>query len=511
MNALLWIIFYTFAIISFIPVVKLEEVKSKPDYKRLWYLSLGVFSWTLVIALKFVFESAFFVYYLQLLTYPILALVSYVIYETFQHYTKRKTHDYFKFTFLTFIVTDFIVSITNPFHELMVKLPLTSDIRIEDFESASYGIFFYIHAVIIYVILVVGFINLLRFVRKEGKENVTAFPFHLILFSIIFGIAINVVNIFFYGFILDPTYIFLVIVTYMLYTYIYKKDFNYNLFTSSKDFILDHMREMYLILDNKERVVEYSRNLKDRFNIEFNSNQKYEEFMEKLQEKAIIFTDIQTVKNQVFDQEKVYLHKTHQPFKVGTFKEKGHLISLFDETSDVKYLKEIEQLRTHDMMTNLFNRNYFEEHRDVFEKKYSKLGIIMIDMDGLKLFNDYQGHKAGDMLILRFGKIINEVISKYKGVFAVRMGGDEFVILIPEANEGIAYEIAQKIEKQASHREIKHSHSFSFGISIRRNSTDTITMMMKRADQRMYENKHLKEDYKVKLEQYFKSQEKNKS
>ncbi|TNF09383.1 MAG: GGDEF domain-containing protein [Bacillota bacterium] len=511
MTPMLWIIFYVFAIISFIPVVKLEEVRSKSNYRQLWYLSLGIFAWTIVIALKFVVESAFFVYYFQLLTYPILALVSYFIFETFQHYTKRKTPPLFKLTFILFILTDFIISMTNPFHEFVVKLPLSSDLTIESFETASYGFFFFIHAVIIYVILVVGFINLLKFVRKEGKENVTAFPFQLILFSIVFGIVINIINIFFYSFVLDPTYIFLVIVTYMLYTYIYRKDFNYNLFTSSKDFILDHMREMYLILDNKERVVEYSRNLKDRFKIEFSSNQTYAKFIDKLKEKAIIFTDIQKVKNERFIANKAYLHMTKQTFKVGTFKEKGYLISLFDETSDVKYLKEIEQLRTHDMMTNLYNRNYFEEHRDDFEKAYKQLGIIMIDLDGLKLFNDYLGHKAGDMLIQRFSRIINDVISHYTGVLAMRMGGDEFVIIIPHATQEVANEIVRRIEELATHKEIKSTHEFSYGISIRRNGSDTFTTMMRRADQRMYDNKNLKADYKVKLEQYFKSIEKNKS
>jgi diguanylate cyclase (GGDEF)-like protein len=353
----------------------------------------------------------------------------------------------------------------------------------------------------------VGFIKLLVFVKQDRKKNVSAFPFQLVLFSIIFGIGINVVNIFFYSFVLDPTYIFLVIITYILYTYIYRKDYNFNLFTTSKDFILDHMREMYLVLDHRDRIVEYSRNLKERYKIDFNDKESFDDFLVKLKEKAVIFTNIQLIKDIAINDSKSYLHMTSQEFKVGTFSQNGKLISLFDETQDVKHLAEIEQLRTHDLMTNLYNRNYFEEHRMAYEKAYKQLGIIMIDVDGLKLYNDYLGHKAGDMLIQRFGKMINQVIEKYIDVKAMRMGGDEFVIIIPKATQEIANQMISEIEKLATHKDIRYTINFSYGISIRRNGLDTFTTMMRRADQRMYENKNLKKDYKIKLAEYFKKLE----
>ncbi|MDX9691240.1 MAG: histidine kinase N-terminal 7TM domain-containing protein, partial [Acholeplasmataceae bacterium] len=201
MNSVLWIIFYVFAVLSFIPVIKLEEVKSNKTHRRLWFLSLAIFMWTLIIAFKFVVEEPFVVYYLQLLTYPIVALITYLLYETFQHYTKRKTSDYFHFVFITFIVSNLLISLTNPFHQLMIQLPLTSSTTIQSFSDASYGIFFYIHAFISYLVLMVGFIKLLVFVKQDRKKNVSAFPFQLVLYSIIFGIGINVVNIFFYSFV----------------------------------------------------------------------------------------------------------------------------------------------------------------------------------------------------------------------------------------------------------------------------------------------------------------------
>lgn len=507
MNTWLWMVFYFFAILSFIPVVKLEEVKQNKTYRKLWYLSISVFMWTLILAFKFIATTPFIIYYTQLLTYPIIAVITYFIFETFQHYTHRKTSDYFHFVFIAFIITDLLIALTNPFHQLMLDIPFSQSITVESFKDASPGILFFIHAFICYIVLGVSFVRLIKYVIKDVKKTAQAFPYQLIIFSIIFGIAINVIHLFVYTFVLDPTYIFIVLISYMLYTYIYRKDFNFNLFISGKDFILDHMREMYIVLDYDERIIEYSRNLKERFPLEFIDRQYMKDFMKQMEEYVVFFTDKMEIKTNIIDSNKTYLHMEKQAFKVGTFKENGYLISLYDETVDIMYLKEIEQLRTHDLMTNLYNRNYFEEHRKRYEIQFKELGIILIDMDGLKLFNDYLGHKMGDMLIQRFARNILESTEKYKDIQVIRMGGDEFVLAIPKATQDLCESIIRDIEKRSTKKEIAHTINFSYGISIRRNPNDSLSLMMKRADKRMYENKNLKKDYKIKLEEYLKSKE----
>jgi len=507
MNTWLWIIFYVFAILSFIPVVKLEEVKNHKTYRKLWYLSISVFLWTLVTAFKFIATTPIIIYYTQLLTYPIIAVITYFIFETFQHYTQRQTSHYFQFIFITFIVIDFLVAITNPLHQLMLEVPYSQSITLESFRYSNPGILFYVHAFACYIVLAIGFVRLIKYVVKDAKKTAQAFPYQLIIFSIMFGITINVIHLFVYTFVLDPTYIFLVIITYMLYTYIYRKDFNFNLFTSGKDFILEHMREMYIVLDYDEKIIEYSRNLKERYPLAFSEKEHLSDFIKKMASYAVIFTDKEEIKNDSLKAEKTYLHMEKQTFKVGTFKEKGYLVSLYDETTDLKYLREIDQLRTHDIMTNLYNRNYFEDHRKQYDSQYKELGIILIDMDGLKLFNDYLGHKVGDMLIQRFAKNILESVSEYQNVQVIRMGGDEFVVAIPKADQAMCEFIIHNLEKKSTKKEIAHTINFSYGISIRRNPSDSLSLMMRRADKRMYENKNLKKDYKVKLEEYLKSKE----
>ncbi len=509
MNTWLWMVFYVLAILSFIPVIKLEEVKYNPTYRKLWYLSISVFSWTMVIAFKFIATTPLIVYYAQLLTYPIIAVITYFIFETFQHYTHRKTSDYFHFVFIGFIITDFLIAFTNPIHQLMLEIPFSQSIVVSSFRDVSPGILFYVHALICYAVLGVSFLRLITYVIRDVKKSTQAFPYQLIIFSIFFGIVINIIHLFIYTFILDPTYIFLVLISYMLYTYIYRKDFNFNLFISGKDFILEHMREMYIVLDSDEKIIEYSRNLKERFSIEFQERISMAEFIKQMENDAIFFTDKSKLKTGIIDPKKSYLHMEKQSFKVSTFKEKGYLISFVDETKDIMYLKEIEQLRTHDLMTGLYNRNYFEEHRKRYDAQNKTLGIIMIDMDGLKLYNDYLGHKSGDMLIQKFARHILESIEKYPDIQVIRMGGDEFVIVIPKADQELCESIVRDLEKRSTKKEVAHTINFSYGISIRRNVNDSLSLMMKRADKRMYENKNLKKDYKIKLEEYFKSKESN--
>lgn len=503
MNTYLWILFYIFAIISFIPVVKLQEVKSNKSYRKLWYLSISVFLWTLVIAFRFVATTPFFIYYASLLTYPIIAVITYFIHVTIKHYIHKKPTVYFHYIFITFIILNLLISLSNPWHQLMLKLPLDASLTLETFQQSTYGPLFYVHAVVCYIVLMLGFVKLLIYVRHEGKKNLNSFPFHLMLFSIIIGISINLFHIFIFEFVLDPTYLFTVLISYLLYTYVYKNDYNLNLFLSSKTFILNNMREMYLILDHQETIIEYSYNLKDRYDLGYKDVETFDSFLDKMKNKAVIFTDISAIKKEESPHKKTYLHMTRKEFKVGAFKEKGHLILLYDETSDVNMLQEIEYMSTHDYLTKLYNRNYFETIRSSYEKTYPKLAIILIDMDGLKLFNDYLGHKAGDDLLKKFSRLLEKVIIDYQDAKVVRMGGDEFIIILPIATQKLCEQVIKAIENDALKKKINESISFSYGISLRRSENDPISLMMRRADKRMYENKESKANYKKELEAYF--------
>jgi len=87
-----------------------------------------------------------------------------------------------------------------------------------------------------------------------------------------------------------------------------------------------------------------------------------------------------------------------------------------------------------DPLTGLFNRRYMEEtlERELrrAERSQGRLGVVMLDLDLFKRFNDTSGHEAGDLLLPQMGALLNAHIRG--GDLACRYGGEEFALILPE-------------------------------------------------------------------------------
>jgi len=110
-----------------------------------------------------------------------------------------------------------------------------------------------------------------------------------------------------------------------------------------------------------------------------------------------------------------------------------------------------------DHLTGLYNRRYLEETlerelRRAMRKGYS-VGIIMFDVDYFKHFNDTFGHAAGDIILIELGKIIQKNIRKDD--FACRFGGDEFIIVFPDASRETTLQRAALIRESINKINIK--------------------------------------------------------
>ncbi|PKK99467.1 MAG: hypothetical protein CVV57_02795 [Tenericutes bacterium HGW-Tenericutes-2] len=499
MSTILWIIYFTFAVISFVPVIKLEQVKNHEKYRVLWYLSISVFAWSATKGLASIVSEPTSIYYFSILTYPIVFIIVYFIYLTFKSYMNEKVHKAFHIFGITFFILNLIISITNPLHQWMLSVTLSQDINNETFAVVGRGFFFYIHTFVSYIILAISFVKIIRYMSKRTKIQEGAFPFGMILFSLIIGVQLNVIHVFFYTFSLDPTYLFVVIVTFVMYTIIYKRDFNVNLISSSRQYLLEKMREMYIITDNNLVVIEYSKNLRDRFQLTYQESSSLEDFLKELKKKAIIFTDIKELNNIPFNQKKPYLHMTSQSFSVSRFKSKGTLVLLYDETEDMKLIHEIEELRKKDLMSGLFNRNYLEANRKKLERDNDQLGVVLIDMDGLKLRNDYLGHPSGDKFIINFANAVLDLSNQYTEMIPIRLGGDEFLIVIKKTTEEKIQEIMAKLISVTQSDDLVENISFSYGYAVKKYKNDTLMMLMRRADLKLYEMKETHKEIKEKI------------
>ncbi len=145
----------------------------------------------------------------------------------------------------------------------------------------------------------------------------------------------------------------------------------------------------------------------------------------------------------------------------------------------------------HDELTGLYNRRFYNEEIERLDhESFLPLSIVLIDVNGLKLTNDAFGHKVGDLLLEKIGKVLES--HTRDGDIAARIGGDEFIILLPKSDFKHAEKIIDRINQAISQENINQLKiSISFGIAVKKNITDSIDTVYKNAENEMYRNKLL--------------------
>lgn len=156
----------------------------------------------------------------------------------------------------------------------------------------------------------------------------------------------------------------------------------------------------------------------------------------------------------------------------------------------------LRYVSTHDTLTDAYNRTYFEQFlQEIACRPDKKLGIVVCDIDGLKLVNDMVGHTYGDELLQCLAGVLRKSCPADALLF--RMGGDEFLILVQEAKEEELQEISQRIRGNvyASHPENSRyimPLSVSVGYTVFDPAVQDIREAIKNADNLMYREKLLR-------------------
>jgi len=122
------------------------------------------------------------------------------------------------------------------------------------------------------------------------------------------------------------------------------------------------------------------------------------------------------------------------------------LVAIQDISARKKAEDYLRYLGTHDVMTGLYNRAYFEETLVKLEKKRREpISIIIADLNELKGTNDSLGHQAGDNLIRRAAEVLK---ANFDGdQIAARIGGDEFIVILPGLDAQAAAEAVGQVQK----------------------------------------------------------------
>ena len=166
--------------------------------------------------------------------------------------------------------------------------------------------------------------------------------------------------------------------------------------------------------------------------------------------------------------------------------------------ANLKLRETLRTLSIRDPLTGLFNRRYLEEslvrelHRAARTDK--PLSVIVIDIDHFKRFNDQFGHEAGDLVLRTFSEIVQQNIRKSD--MACRLGGEELVVVLPDAGIDVASARAETLRQAFHDLQLRYQNkplgsvTASFGVAVYPDHATTSEALLQLGDTALYRAKH---------------------
>lgn len=175
---------------------------------------------------------------------------------------------------------------------------------------------------------------------------------------------------------------------------------------------------------------------------------------------------------------------------------KQYYIVVQDITKALAYTTELQENEKHlkhrvqtDCLTSAYNRSYMEEKlENLMLVKKEPFGFIILDIDHFKMVNDTYGHLVGDDVLINLVTALKEKLSS--GDTLARFGGEEFVIILPQASHEESLTIAQKLQKHVASLSFENCPKItcSFGVESFDGTQDKRTLLLS-ADKALYQAK----------------------
>jgi diguanylate cyclase (GGDEF)-like protein len=166
--------------------------------------------------------------------------------------------------------------------------------------------------------------------------------------------------------------------------------------------------------------------------------------------------------------------------------------------SNLRLLDTMKQQANIDMLTGLYNRRFLEDYaRKLFaiaRRREQPVGMIMLDIDHLKSFNDVYGHEIGDRILRHFAKTVTASMRETN--LAARYGGEEFVVILPDTSAKSCALVAERIRKAVMTMVVPSNSekplpqlTVSIGVAAFPEHGHTLEEVIQASDKALYESK----------------------
>jgi len=391
------------------------------------------------------------------------------------------------------IISIFLI-FTNEYHNLFfTNIAFALDALITP------GYWFWAHAIISYVEILLSLFLIIFYASKT--INYYRIQTKFIVVGALIPVCVNVVNLIlcFYPDLrrqyipVNPTIPSFAIFAVIIFFCIYKHNI-FNLSPIARDIIFEKIDDGVLVIDKNGIIVDCNDSATLIVDRDINSL-----IGTLAEEHFYLWPDIvDKIKSRDYQREEVklvigneieYFDITFYPM----YSNKKYYLGKVMVGRNITNRKNIENkykfLSVHDSLTGLYNRTYYEEEiRRLEHSRNFPVSVLMIDLDNLKTVNDTKGHQQGDVLLIKLAEFL-KLVFRSEDMIA-RIGGDEFIIVLPKTNQAVVDIIQDRIEKEIVKFNLNCDINLSFSLGVKTQiEKGDLAKTIKEADDLMYKNK----------------------
>jgi len=410
--------------------------KTHKFYKLIVSMLLNIIVWLLCVLIIQVSSNEATILFVHEFKYiAILSLPILMMFYSYAVKTGRELENKTKFLLSMTPVPLFILIMTNDYHHYFresLSIIVTDDLTLVHTVNSF---LFYITVFYVYSMVFLSLLNFISAFKRQPLQFRDR-EIQLILAMIIpliFNLIYQVGNIVF-ALDFDPTPIgFFICICIFYYHFFIKKSDTSKLF--ARGFMVDYMNDGLLYLNHHQNISDANKSFIELSDIDLEDIYDkpltaIEGELFRILSELLVGPANVTEYKTTLGVDEYYYRITYQHMYTIDKKYIGTLFT-FTNITDLKLtLINLEYISTHDTLTNLNNRFYFENQLKHYNKyEYFPLGLIICDINLLKYINDTKGHHAGDNLLVNTANILSELVPTK--ATTCRIGSNEFAILVP--------------------------------------------------------------------------------